>query len=312
MNVAIVGAGAVGGYYGAMLAAAGVPVTMIARPAQVEVLRARGLRLETSDDDRCLAVGASSDPADAAGADLVLVCVKSGDTEAAGRALAPFVRATATVCSLQNGVDNAARLRALLQVPVWPVPVYMAAESVGTGQVRHLGGGALVLPDDDAVAPVAALFEQAGIPVTRSANVAGALWSKLVMNCAYNALSAITDLPYGELVRQAGVPQVMHDVVVECVNVARGLGIALEGDVFEGVERIARTMPGQRSSTAQDLRRGRRTEIDDLNGAIVRHAEPLGIATPVNRTLHALVRALETRAGPATAATAAGAPADRP
>jgi 2-dehydropantoate 2-reductase len=184
----------------------------------------------------------------------------------------------------------------------------MAADVVAPAHVRHLGGGDLVVPDDAGADVVAALFERAGVKVTRSPDVTGALWSKLVLNCAYNALSAITDLPYGELVRRPGVPQVMHDIVVECLEVARAAGIALEGDVFEGVDRIARTMPGQRSSTAQDLRRGRRTEIDDLNGAIVRRGESLAIATPVNRALHAIVKALETVSG----STTAGAPADRP
>jgi 2-dehydropantoate 2-reductase len=313
-RVAVVGAGAVGGYYGAMLAAAGVAVTMLARPMQVEVLRARGLRLSRGGRERDIVVEASADPSSIAGADVVLVCVKSGDTEAAARALAPFVRPAMAICCLQNGIDNAPRLEAALGLRAWPVPVYMAAESVAPGHVRHLGGGELVMADDAELDRVATLFERAGVSVRRSANVTGELWRKLALNCAYNALSAVTGMPYGELVLQAGVPRVMHDSVVECVNVARAAGIALEGDVFEGVDRIARTMPGQFSSTAQDLRRGRPTEIDDLNGAIVRRGEALGIDTPVNRTLHALVKAMEARAAGAalSGSTAATAPADRP
>jgi 2-dehydropantoate 2-reductase len=292
-HVGIVGAGAVGGYYGALLAAAGARVTMLARPAQVDALRAHGLRLATAEGERAWAVEASADTSILGHADVVLVCVKSADTETVGRSLAPVLRPGAIVCSLQNGVDNAARLEATVGRPVWAVPVYVAAENVAPGHVRHWGGGKLVVPADAGADAVAALFERAGVSLRRSGNVQGALWSKLVMNCAYNALSAITNLPYGELVLRSGMPQVMRDAVIECIRVAEASGVVLEGDVFEGVADIARTMPGQWSSTAQDLRRGRRTEIDDLNGAIVRRGVALAIATPVNRTLHTLVVALE-------------------
>jgi len=130
--------------------------------------------------------------------------------------------------------------------------------------------------------------------VELSDNVPGALWLKLVLNCAYNALSAITDLPYGPLVAQPGIPETMRAAVLECLAVAGARGIALPGDVFEAVDRIARTMPGQFSSTAQDVRRGKRSEIDHLNGFVVREGERLGIATPVNRALHALVKVIDS------------------
>jgi len=123
--------------------------------------------------------------------------------------------------------------------------------------------------------------------------VMGALWGKLIVNCAYNALSAITQLPYGKLVQGAGIPKVMFDVVEECLAVARAAGVTVTGNLHEGVERIARTMPGQFSSTAQDLARGKKTEIDHLNGYVVRKGEDLGIPTPVNRTLASLVQLME-------------------
>jgi 2-dehydropantoate 2-reductase len=302
VSVAVLGAGAVGGFYGAMLARAGVPVTMIGRAAHVDAMRAHGLRLTTAVFDEHVAVRADTEPAAAAGAAIVLVCVKSNDTEAAAATLAPHLAADAVVLSLQNGVDNAARLQAALGVPVQPAVVYVASEMAGPGHVRHLGRGELVLPiegpggralGNDAVAR---LFIDAGVPVELSGNVAGALWIKLVLNCAYNALSAITDLPYGPLVAQPGIPETMRVAVLECVAVAEALGIVFPGDVFEAVDRIARTMPGQFSSTAQDVRRGKPSEIDHLNGLVVREGERLGIPTPMNRALHALVKAKDARA----------------
>jgi 2-dehydropantoate 2-reductase len=231
----------------------------------------------------------------------VLVCVKSNDTEAAASALAPHLAPGAVVLSLQNGVDNAQRLEAILGAPVQPAVVYVASEMAGAGHVRHLGRGELVLPTvgPPGLAPanpeLARLFAAAEVPVELSDNVPGALWSKLVLNCAYNALSAITNLPYGPLVAQTGIPETMRAAVLECVAVAQALGIVFPGDVFEAVDRIARTMPGQFSSTAQDVRRGKRSEIDHLNGFVVRAGGRLGIPTPVNLALHALVKVLDTR-----------------
>jgi 2-dehydropantoate 2-reductase len=139
------------------------------------------------------------------------------------------------------------------------------------------------------------MFASAGVSMQISDNVAGALWVKLILNCAYNALSAITQMPYGRLVQGEGIEAVMRDVVQECLAVARAAGVTLPGDVWEAVQGIARTMPTQFSSTAQDLARGKRSEIDHLNGYIVRKGAALGVATPVNRVLHALVKLLESR-----------------
>jgi 2-dehydropantoate 2-reductase len=309
MKVAVVGAGAVGCYYGGMLARAGVPVTLVGRPVHVEALRRDGLRITTAAFDDTVAVEASTDIAAVAGAALVLVCVKSTDTEATAAELGPHLSAGACVLSLQNGVDNAARLRAALGRPVAPAVVYVASEMGGPGHVRHNGRGELVIPADiggalstevaaDEAGPtsaeVVALFAAAGVPVELSDNVTGALWGKLVLNCGYNAVSAITDLAYGRLVTLPGIARTVHDAVVECLAVARALQVSIPGDVWAAVDRIATSMPDQVSSTCQDLRRGKPTEIDHLNGYIVREGERLGIATPLNRALHALVKARET------------------
>ena len=299
-RIAVVGAGAVGCWFGGVLARAGFGVTMIGRPQHVEAMRRDGLRLESAAFDEHVAVQAGTELADAAGAQLVLVCVKSTDTDATGAGLAAHVAPAATVLSLQNGVDNAPRLALALGRPVAPAVVYVATEMAGPGHVRHLGRGELVIPADVGgtvpAADVVAWFARAGVAVELSDNVVGALWSKLVLNCAYNAMSAIAGLPYGRLVEQAGVKETMHDAVLECLAVAAAAGVTPAGAVFEAVERIARTMPGQFSSTAQDVRRGKPSEIDHLNGFIAREGARLGVATPVNRTLWALVKAIEARA----------------
>jgi 2-dehydropantoate 2-reductase len=164
--------------------------------------------------------------------------------------------------------------------------------------VKHHGRGDLVIGPTSASQELVTLFAGAGVPVQISDNVAGALWAKLIVNCAYNALSAVSQLPYGRLVQGAGIDAVMRDVVQECIAVARGEGVTVPGDMWEAVERIAYTMPTQLSSTAQDLARGKRSEIDHLNGYVVRRGEALGIAVPANRVLHALVKLLEERSAP--------------
>jgi 2-dehydropantoate 2-reductase len=142
---------------------------------------------------------------------------------------------------------------------------------------------------------LARLLIAAGVPTDISDNVRGALWAKLILNCAYNALSAITQLPYGRLVRGEGITVVMRDLVDESVAVAKADGVIIPGDVDVAVRKIAETAAGQYASTARDLARGKRSEIDHLNGLIVRRGEALGIATPANRLLHAIVKLIESK-----------------
>lgn len=300
VSVAVMGAGAVGGYYGAMLAAAGHRVTMIGREQHVAAMRARGLRLTLADGRELDApVEADTDVAAVQGASLVLVCVKSTDTDGVAAAMAPWLTPDAVLLSLQNGVDNAERLQTALGRPVIPAVVYVATEVAGPGHVRHHGRGELVIGPSPRSEAVAALLRGAGVPVEVSDHAMAALWSKLILNCAFNALSALTTLPYGRLVQSPGVLPAMRDVVDECLAVAHAGGVTtLEDDtVWQAVLRIAQTMPEQRSSTAQDLARGKPTEIDHLNGYVVRQGEKLGIRTPANRVLWAAVKAFEARAG---------------
>jgi 2-dehydropantoate 2-reductase len=289
------GAGAVGCYYGAMLGRAGCDVTLIGRAQHADAIGRSGLRLQTNSSDESVNVKASTTPNAVRGAQLVLFSVKSTDTEAAGKAMAPFLEREAAIVTLQNGVDNAERLAATLGREVIPAVVYVAVEMAGAGHVRHHGRGELVIGRSGASEAVVAAFRAAGVPAEASDNVAGALWAKLIVNCAYNALSAITQLPYGRLVQGSGVPDIMRDVVDECLAVARAAGVQMPGDMHETVRRIAQTMPGQYSSTAQDLARRKKTEIDHLNGFVVRKGEALGLPTPANRVLLALVKLLETR-----------------
>jgi 2-dehydropantoate 2-reductase len=164
------------------------------------------------------------------------------------------------------------------------------------GHVRHHGRGELIIGPSPASADIAAALEHAAIPTRVSDAVTEALWTKLIVNCAFNALSAIGQRPYGRLIQMEGVVEVMRDVVGECVEVAARCGVSVPADVFATVMGIAASMPNQYSSTAQDLARGKRTEIDHLNGYVVREAAEFGLSTPANRTLLVVVKGLESKA----------------
>jgi len=304
LRVAVLGAGAVGCYYGGMLARAGHAVTLIGRAPHVEAFEKSGLRFEGLKFDERVAVAAHTKASAVRGAKLVLFCVKSTDTEPSAAQIASHLDADAIVVNLQNGVDNAERIKAVLRAaripcPVIPAVVYVATEMAGPGHLKHHGRGDLVIGSlDDSVQPetlqqVRTLFAAAAVPVTISGDVASELWEKLVVNCAYNALSAITQLPYGKLIQGEGVRDVMRDVVEETLAVAKASGIHMAPDLIAKAYKIAEAMPTQFSSTAQDLARGKPTEIDHLNGYVVHRGKALGIPTPANRALHALVKLIE-------------------
>jgi len=293
MKTAILGAGAVGCFYGGMLARAGREVVLIGRAAHVDAIRCGGFRMQTQSFDERVPVAASTDAAAVAGAKLVLCCVKSNDTLQAAKDMAPHLEPDAIVLSLQNGYDNAERLQQSLGRPVYPAVVYVATEMAGPGHLRHHGRGELVIGQFAGSSAVVAEFASAGVPVSISDNVAGQLWAKLVINCAYNGLSAITQMPYGQLVVGDGMREVIDDVVTECLEVAKAEGVSVQDDIRSAVAGIAQSMATQISSTAHDVARGRRSEIEFINGYVARRAAIHGIRTPVNRTILALVKLLE-------------------
>lgn len=299
MKIAVMGAGGVGCFHGALLARAGHEVCLVGRPALVEAVRRDGLRFDSKGFSGHVPMNASASFEAAADAELVLVCVKSGDTESAGAAMAPHLSPDVVVMSLQNGVDNAERLATACGRAVIPAAVYVAVGMEGPGHVRHHGRGELMIGDSPQSVRIAALMSEAGIPTEVSADVRVALWEKLAINCAFNALSAIPQVQYGELMAFPGVADVMADVIDECRNVAKAAGIVLSPDLDAVARRIAQTMSSQRSSTAQDLAAGKRSEIDHLNGYVARRGEALGVPVSVNRALWVMVRLLERGIGSA-------------
>ena len=280
MQVAVVGAGAVGCYYGGLLLRAGHDVTFIGRQPHVDAINANGLLLDTGTFSGHLPAKAATDTTALASPDLVLVCVKSADTEQAGRSLVGRLLPETSVLSLQNGVDNAPRLSAVTGHAVIPVVVYVGSEMAGPGHVRHHGGGDLAIGASAASDALAQTLEAAGVHITISDDIDKTLWSKLIINCAFNALSAVAGISYGPMLEVEGTRDVVIRAVQEATAVARASGVSIPDDLLAHILNIPSIMPNQMSSTAQDLARGKPSEIDFLNGYVVRKGAELGIPTP--------------------------------
>jgi 2-dehydropantoate 2-reductase len=298
-RVAVLGAGAVGCYFGGRLARAGAPVMLIGRPQHVEALQRDGLWLESRRGQERVPVAASVAVEAARDAAVVLFCVKTLDTDEAARSLGPHLAPNAVALSLQNGVDNVDRIRAAGGFEALPAVVYVAAAMTGPGRVKHTGRGDLILGDPwggrrGEVEHLAGLFSRAGVPCVVSDSIEAELWTKMSMNCAYNAVSALGRAKYGRVAQHPHAREVLRLAVEEAAAVARAAGIHLpEAELVEAAFRLGEAMSEARSSTAQDIDRGKRTEIDALNGYVARRGAELGVPTPVNQTLHALVKLLE-------------------
>jgi len=299
-KVAVVGAGAVGGYFGGLLARAGAPVTMIGRPAFVEAVQKSGLRLDTMQFQETIHPLVSTELSATAGADYVLFCVKTTDTASVSKELIKYISPSTVVLSLQNGVNNAEEIRKASGIQAISTVVYVAAAAPSPGTVKHLGRGDLVIgPHSTAVDKTADFFSRAKLPCRVSDNIEGELWTKLVWNCALNAVSGLGRVTYGEIIGSEDAKSVVEAVVYEVLAVAKKKRIHPPGledpkAAIAGAFLIGQQMSGTRSSTAQDMVRGKRTEIDSLNGYIARLGAELGVLVPVNHTLYTLVKLQES------------------
>lgn len=300
-RVAVVGAGAVGSYFGGLMALAGAPAVMIGRQAFVDALKEQGLFLDTLHFQRRVQVEASVELSAVRSADLVLFCVKATDNSETARAFAPFLTPNAIVVSLQNGVDNVEQIREAAGIDVLPAVVYIAVSMDKPGYVKHVSRGDLVLDGKSEKARVVAeMLRRAGIPCRLSDNIEGELWAKLLWNCALNAISALGQARYGQIAESGDARKLVRAVVEEVLAVVHAAKIVLP-DVpdaeaaMAGAMNIATNAAPALSSTAQDINRGKRTEIDSLNGFITRRGTELGVPTPVNHALYTLVKLLEMR-----------------
>ena len=297
MKIAIMGAGAMGSLFGAHLAGAGHDVLLVdVDPVVVAAVDADGILL----GERAVPVPITADPVGRGTYDAVVVLVKTYDTEAAAALAAPLVGPATVIATLQNGIGGADVLaEAFGPERVLAGVTYQGATVLAPGRIRHHMHGETFLGDDvAAAAPLAAALTEGGQPALALDPVAPRIWKKLTNNCMGNCTSALTGMSGGQMAGDDGILALQRAIATEAVAVAAGLGhdLDLEDCVHTNTSVLASSGDG-RPSMLQDVEAGRRTEIETLNGAIVRHADALGIDVPVNRAMVALVRGWERAHG---------------
>lgn len=297
MRVAIMGAGAVGGYFGSRLAAAGIDVTLIARGAHLQAIREQGLTVESMSGDYSVRPAATDDTTAVEKVDLILFCVKSYDTEAGVAQIKPMVGENTTILVLQNGVHNEDILAKHFGAEcILSGVVYIGAELARPGVIRHESRGEIIFGEPGGalsgrVEAVQELFGRAGIPCTAVADIRARKWQKFLFNCALNAMTAITGCRLSTLIRNQHSHDVFAAAVREVEVLARKEGVDLPADVVEQVLNTAAAMD-IRSSMQADLERGRRIELDTFNGHVLTLSRKHGIAAPTHAALYGLLSAM--------------------
>lgn len=272
------------------------PVTLVARAAHVQAIRRDGLRIH-GHTELCVHPRAVEEVADAEPPEVVIVTVKSYDTQSAVEALRPFWTSSRFL-SLQNGLGNVEALARRAERVLGGV-TYHGVTSVGPGEVAHAGNGDTVFGPVQGVdhaqgEEIARAFRECGLAATVTDQVEATLWTKAVVNACFNPLTGVLRARSGSLDQVAWLRECSDLIVGEALAVARAYGVALDRDaLLERVGMVARATAQNKSSMLQDLEKGRRTEIDAINGAVSRMGAERGVPCPVNRLLTCLVKASE-------------------
>lgn len=294
-DILIVGTGALATYYAARLSRAGLRVHMLGSwEAGLSSLQKQGARILDEDDiERAYPVHATSDARECRGAKFALILVKAWQTERAARQLKDCLAEDGMAVSLQNGLGNRETLtRDLGPGRVGIGVTTTGATLLGPGLVRGGGEGVVSLERNQAFGPLKEALRLAKFSMQDSEEVESLVWGKLVINAAINPLTALLQVPNGELLERSAARSLMIELAVETAAVAAAEKIRLPfDDPAQAVEAIARQTASNYSSMLQDLRRGAHTEVDAINGAVVQHGNKRGVSVPVNQIFWQLVLA---------------------
>ncbi|MCI5113299.1 MAG: 2-dehydropantoate 2-reductase [Candidatus Electrothrix sp. AW1] len=308
MKITVIGTGAMGCLFGGLLTEDGADVQLLGvRKQQINTLNKQGLAIVYQGKKRIIRVRATVDPAEITGTELAVLFVKHAQTAEAARSAASLLGSTGYALTLQNGMGNAEILADILgKDRVLCGTTAQGAMVLKSGKVQHSGNGETVLgmwgqgkdaiedPVGGAVGTeVAKIFSAAGISSKTVDDIIPVLWKKLFVNVGINAITALTGLRNGQLLAHEDARLLIRDVVAEAMAVAKAYSIELPADILEHVEQVAQATASNRSSMGQDIDNQRPTEIDAINGYIVRKAEKVGLAVPVNQTLVRLVQVVQ-------------------
>jgi len=300
MKTVMIGPGAMGSLFGGLLSRAGEELWLVGyRKEQVETICSVGLTLEEKGKSQIIPMKATPDVTSVGKADLVIFFVKTYDTERAVSDSLVLEKEDTVFLTLQNGLGNEEAIcKKIDRKKVMLGVTGHGATLLRPGHVRHAGWGKTFVGEldhriTDRATRIAQMFCKAGIETEASPNIHDQVWGKLVVNAGINALTALTGFKNGQLLDYPETARLMERLVFEAAQVARRKGVHIEEDPIEKVRKAAEATRENRSSMGQDFDHRRRTEIDAINGAVVREAQALGIPVPFNQAVTDLVKAIE-------------------
>jgi len=302
MKIAVVGAGAMGSLFGAMLAEAGNEVWLYdVWIGHVQTINQNGLSIEREGKKIKVHLKATLDSAQIGQADLVIIFVKSTQTQSAAETAQKIAGKDGTVMTLQNGMGNADIIADFITPErILAGTTSHGATMLGSGSIRHAGMGATTIgawaqteQGRQRARQFAEFFNQAGIETEAITDVRSVVWNKLLINVGINAITALTGISNGQILDLEITKELSCAAVKEAMSVARAQNVSVREDAVEHVFKVAEATAANRSSMGQDVDNRRQTEIGAINGFIVREAKQLGLDAPVNRALTALVETLQ-------------------
>ncbi|MDH3973373.1 MAG: ketopantoate reductase family protein [Deltaproteobacteria bacterium] len=303
MKIAVAGPGGVGAYYGGLLARGGMDVTFLGRGKHLEALKTEGLRVKSYKGDFHINVKAGDNPSETGICDLILFCVKSFDTKEVAQFIAPMVGTETIIISLQNGVDNEEQLGQILGMEkVMAGVAFIGSRMEEPGLIVHSAAGSITFGEiegglSERGEKVCRTFQSCGIEARLSEDIKKVMWQKMVWNCGFNAITALTGCAVSNILSDKSTREVVQKAMEEVVDLAQGLGIAVSRDLPQKTIAHTEKQGEIKTSMLMDMEKGRRMEIEALNGAVSKRGKELKRETPVNDTLYSMVRAINKKRG---------------
>ncbi len=303
MRVLMVGAGSVGGFVGAHLANSGVDVSFLLRPRTCEAIRSKGLTIRSENKTLTVYPPVATDPGELAAPDIIMLGVKCYDLDDVIEQLRPIVNENTIILTFQNGVDTEERLNiAFGGDRVVAGVIYIYTRIAEPGIIDHFARGQVTIgersgeTDTPRITSLRDLFTGTPIPCKVTRNIARVKWEKMCWNVVFNPLTVLLNDSVAKALDHEDTLTLISDIVKETMLVAERFGVALPPDTAETVVRNTQAIRDIHTSMFDDWKAGRPTEIEYLNGYLVRHAQSFGISVPVNETLYRLVKARTARA----------------
>ena len=301
MKIAVVGAGAMGSLFGGLLTESGADVWLLDIWADhIKAVNDNGLNIEREGKFRSVSVKATTDPNRIGISDLVISFVKSTNTSQAAKTAKFLMDDSSLILTLQNGMGNADTIAEVIEpTRIIAGTTSHGATMIGPGSIRHAGIGPTTIGmwadgGKDKALYIAKFLTEAGIKTEAVDDIQSVIWNKLLVNVGINAITALTGIKNGQLLDLSATQNISRAAVEEAMELARAQGVMIRGDSVGHVFEIAKATSPNRSSMGQDVDNKRLTEIEAINGFVVREASKIGLKVPVNKTLTALIETLQS------------------